>query len=505
MTEEFLRLEAISKAYPGVRALTEVSLTVAPGDVLGLVGENGAGKSTLMKILGGVVAPDSGSIVIDGVRQDRLTVPASMAAGIAFVHQELNLFDNLTVAANIFIGREVLTGGPLRLVDNSELFRRAAPLLSQLGADFGPGSRVADLSLAQRQLVEIAKALSLRSRLLILDEPTSSLTVTETDRLLAVVRRLKSEGVAVILITHRLAEVERAADRVVVLRDGRCVAELARGEIRADRLIRHMIGRDLAALYRPPARPPGEAVLELHDLRTRYRPQQAVTLPVRAGEILGLAGLIGSGRSELARTAFGLDPALGGSVRVSGVALRPGRPDDAVRAGFYLIPEDRKQFGLVLEFSLAGNITLPDLAAVSRHGLIDRAAETALARAQMARLGIRAAGPEVAVQTLSGGNQQKVVLAKWLSMTPRALIFDEPTRGIDVGAKRDIYDLMRGLADAGVGILMISSDMEEVVGVSDRVAVMHEGRIAGMLERPDLTEQAILALAIGRAHEPEPV
>ena len=505
MIQPFLTLEAISKHYPGVRALSEVSLAVSAGEVLGLVGENGAGKSTLMKILGGVVEPDGGTITIAGTSRDRLTVAGSMAAGIAFVHQELNLFDNLTAAANIFIGREPLRAGVLKLVDSARMARQAAPLLAQLGADFGPDALVADLSLAQRQLVEIAKALSVKARLLILDEPTSSLTVTETDRLLDVVRRLRSEGVAVILITHRLAEVEHVADRVLVLRDGHCVATLPRDEIRADRMIRHMIGRDLAALYRPPARPPGEVVLDLDGLRTAYRPEQAVSLPVRAGEILGLAGLIGSGRSELARAAFGLESRLGGRVTMGGAVLPSGQPDHAVRSGLYLVPEDRKTSGLVLDLDVAQNISLPNLRSVARRGLIDTAAETGLALAQIDRLKIRTAGPDAVVRALSGGNQQKVVLAKWLSMAPKAVIFDEPTRGIDVGSKREIYDLMRGLADAGVAILMISSDMEEVVGVSDRVAVMHEGRIAGTIERQDLTEAAILALAIGRTQERETV
>jgi ribose transport system ATP-binding protein len=498
MPTPLLVMTRISRSYPGVRALDDVSLAVMPGEVLGIVGENGAGKSTLMKILGGVIAPTSGTITIDGEDLPALTVAKSMAGGIAFVHQELNLFDNLSVGANIFIGREPLRAGPLRFVDERELQRRSAPLLAQLGADFGAATPVARLSLAQRQIVEIAKALSLNARLVIMDEPTSSLTSTETERLLATIARLKSDGVAVILITHRLAEIERAADRVVVLRDGRCVAELPKAEISAPAMIRHMIGRGLDAVYRPPAGPPGAAVLEFHAVRTAFRPDQVVDLVVRRGEILGFAGLVGSGRTELACTAFGLQAPLSGAIRVDGQPLRPASPAQAIAAGLYLIPEDRKRCGLVLDFPIRSNVTLASLRTYTRHGLIDIAAEQREAVAQCGRLDVRTPGMAVAAGALSGGNQQKIVLAKWLSMRPVALIVDEPTRGIDVGAKHEIYRLMRQLSDEGVGILMISSDMEEIIGVSDRVAVMHEGRIAGLLERDGLSEAAILSLAVGR-------
>ncbi|MET0597551.1 MAG: sugar ABC transporter ATP-binding protein [Mesorhizobium sp.] len=499
MSEPFLTMQGIAKAYPGVRALKDVNLAVRAGEVLGLVGENGAGKSTLMKILGGVVAPTEGEITIDGVTMPRLTVETSMASGIAFVHQELNLFDNLSVAANIFIGREPLRGGPLRLIDRPALETRAKPLLRQLGAEFAVQQPVAALSLAEKQLVEIAKALSLKARLVIMDEPTSSLTAAETERLLSVIGRLKADGVSVIFISHRLAEIERAADRVVVLRDGRQVAELAPGTIDAETMIRHMIGRDLTTLYREPAAPPGEVALELVDLRTAYRPAQAIRLAVHSGEILGLAGLVGAGRTELARTVFGLERAVGGEVRIGGEAATLASPRDAIRRGVYLVPEDRKRSGLVLGFPVQDNVTLADLEAYARFGLLDGDAEKAAAEAQRSRLDIRCRDVESDVASLSGGNQQKVVLAKWLSMQPRVLIFDEPTRGIDIGAKNQIYGLMRTLADRGVAILMISSDMEEVIGVSDRVAVMHEGRIAGFLDRQLVSEQAIMALAVGRA------
>ena len=491
-------MTGISKEYPGIRALDGISLSVSPGEVIGLVGENGAGKSTLMNILGGVVAPSAGTIEIDGNEVSQLTVGGSMRGGIAFVHQELNLFENLTAAANIFIGREPLKAGPLRLINERELNNLAQPLLKQLGADFRAETPVASLSLAQMQLVEVAKALSLKARLVIMDEPTSSLTASETERLLTIISRLKAEGVGVIFISHRLAEVEHCADRVIVLRDGKRVAELGRDEIHADIMIRHMIGRDLKTLYRPPAKPPGDAILELIGVSTAYRPEQAVSLSVRQGEILGLAGLVGSGRTELARTVFGLNSLKGGEIRIKGKPTSVGSPRNAIEQGIYLVPEDRKRQGLVLGFPIRQNITLANLPAHARHGIIDYDAEEADAMKQRDRLDIRSQNVSADVASLSGGNQQKVVLAKWLSMAPQLLIFDEPTRGVDVGAKNEIYRLMRDLSDHGVGILMISSDMEEVIGVSDRVAVMHEGRIAGFVERGALSEQAILSLAVGR-------
>ncbi|BCH34388.1 sugar ABC transporter ATP-binding protein [Mesorhizobium sp. L-8-10] len=499
MAEPFLTLTGISKHYPGVRALEQVSLSVTEGEVIGLIGENGAGKSTLMNVLGGVTGPSAGTIAIDGKEVGPLTVSAAITAGIAFVHQELNLFDNLTAAANILIGREPLRGGPLRLIDHKALEASAQPLLSQLGADFKASSPVSSLSLAQKQLVEIAKALSLNARLVIMDEPTSSLTVAETERLLRVIGRLKADKVAIIFISHRLGEVKRIADRVVVLRDGRGVAEIPRQEIETDRMIRLMIGRELKTLYRPPAAPAGEPVLEIVGVRTAYKPGITVDLSVRRGEILGLAGLVGSGRTELARTIFGLDPLLSGEIRIDGKKATLGSPKAAIERGIYLVPEDRKRSGLILPFSIRDNISLAGLRSLARHGVVDRARVRDQAEVQKKRLDIRCPSTASPVGSLSGGNQQKVVLAKWLSMQPRLIIFDEPTRGIDVGAKNEIYRLMRELADQGVGILMISSDMEEAIGVSDRIAVMHEGAIAGFLDRSRFTEENILSLAVGRA------
>ena len=499
MVGPLLELIDISKIYPGVVALDHVSFAISPGEVIGLVGENGAGKSTLMKVMGGVTEPSGGTIRIDGIERQALSVTEAIRAGIAFVHQELNLFDNLDAASNVFIGREPLYGGALRLIDRKRLRAAVQPLLDRLGVDFAPDTPVAELSLAQRQLLEIIKALSLDARLVIMDEPTSSLTLAETDRLMSVIAGLKGNGVSVIFITHRLNEVRRCADRVVVLRDGRVVGALDRGEITHDAMIRLMIGRDLKALYLPPTRIPGRERLEIIGLRTGTYPAQAVDLAVRSGEILGLAGLVGSGRTELARAVFGIDRTLGGSLRLDGEPITISSPRDAIAKGIYLVPEDRKRDGLLLDMSVASNISLPDLLTHSRIRLVDTASEAANAQRQKERLNIRAPAVSTAVASLSGGNQQKVVLAKWLAMRPRVLIFDEPTRGIDVGAKNEIYRLLRHLADSGVAILMISSDMEEVIGISDRIVVMHEGRLSGFLERDQFSEQNVLKLAVGHA------
>ena len=496
-TQPFLVLNDLSKSYVGVRALRSFSMTVARGEVIGIVGENGAGKSTLMKILGGVIAPDSGTILVDGTSHTAFTVAESNAAGIAFVHQELNLFENLDVAGNVYIGREPRTGGWLQLVDRKRQRAMTAPLLKRVGANFPPDTLVSNLSLAQRQLVEIAKALSVDARLVILDEPTSSLPVAETEKLLEVIAGLKAQGISVIFISHRLHEVERAADRVIALRDGSLAGTLARGEITHDRMVKLMIGRDLLVQVTEAA-VQGPVVLGLKAVQTSAYPRQAVDLDLHAGEILGLAGLVGAGRTELARVIFGVDPAVGGQIELNGAALKIRSTADAVAQGIFLVPEDRKGTGILLGMPIQQNISLPNLAAHSSGGWVSGELEAKTASIQQKNLNIKAASLMTLTGLLSGGNQQKVVLAKWLAMTPKVMILDEPTRGIDIGAKAEIYRLMRALAKSGVAVLMISSDMEEVIGVSDRVAVMHEGAISGYLTRDRFSEENILLLAVGQ-------
>ena len=494
----FLKLSGLRKTYPGVVALADFSLDIRPGEIIGVVGENGAGKSTLMKILGGVTQPDRGTVEIDGVPYDGLSVGGSMQAGIAFVHQELNLFDNLDVAANIYIGREPTKAGPLRLVDTAKLHAVVQPYLDLLGASFSPATQVSALSLAQQQMVEIAKALSFNSRLVILDEPTSSLPISETEKLLAVMRKLRDQGITIIFISHRLNEIVAVSDRVVVLRDGKMVGTLDRDQINHDAMVKLMVGRDLRVAYTAPKAPKGDVALAARGIRTSTYPHRDVSLELHSGEILGLAGLVGAGRTELARVLFGIDRAQGGDIVLDGVPMRFATSADAIAAGIFLVPEDRKGVGILLDLPIYENVSLPNLPAYTRGMFVSPELERQRAETSRRDLDIRTANVATRTGSLSGGNQQKVVLAKWLAMEPRVMIFDEPTRGIDIGAKSEIYRLMRGLADNGVAVLMISSDMEEVIGVSDRVAVMHEGHISGVLGREQFSEENILRLAVGK-------
>jgi ribose transport system ATP-binding protein len=498
---KFLHLERLRKTYPGVVALNDFSMEVQAGEVIGLVGENGAGKSTLMKILGGVIAPDEGVITINGIEKSSLSVEESIEAGIAFVHQELNLFDNLDVAANIFMGREPLRAGPFKLVDQAKLRSLCGPLLKRVGANFSATAPVSRLSLAQQQMVEIAKALSVKAKLVIFDEPTSSLPLAETEKLLNVIAALKADGIAVIFISHRLNEIERAADRVIVLRDGGLAGTLNTGEITHDQMVKLMIGRALKARVNDRTQTAGEVVLSAKAIRTAAYPGRPVDLELRSGEVLGLAGLVGSGRTELARVFFGIDKKLGGTLQFDGKEISLASAAVAVGYGIFLVPEDRKLTGILLDLSIAQNISLPNLPLHVRRFLVSTRSEAAIAEVQKSNLGIKA--PSVATRTgsLSGGNQQKVVLAKWLAMNPRVMILDEPTRGIDIGAKAEIYRLIHGLAAAGVAVLMISSEMEEVIGVSDRIAVMHEGQISGILEREQFSQENVLLLAVGKRLE----
>jgi len=497
-----LELLNIGKRFPGVVALDNVSLSVDTGEIVALIGENGAGKSTLMKILGGAINRDSGKVKIEGKEVEIKSPSEASALGIEFIHQELSVLDNLDVAANIFLRREPTIGGPLKLIDRKRLYSEADQLLKKLGLDLSSRTSVSRLSIAQQQLVEIARAISTGARIIIMDEPTSSLTLTETQRLLEIVMDLKAHHVSIIYISHRLHEVEEIADRAVVLRDGRNAGELARNEINRDRMVRMMVGRDLKEMFKHTGNGNHKENYDwfaVEGLRTQRYPNQPISFNVARGEVLGIAGLVGSGRSEMARTLFGVDEAIEAKVKLNGKVLSFTGPRDAISHGVYLVPEDRRNCGLVVDFNVRENISLPNLDSYSTAKIINSARETTAALNAVKSINIKTPSPEMRAANLSGGNQQKVVLARWLTFSPKVIIFDEPTRGIDVGAKAEIYALIRKLASDGVSVIVISSEMEEVLGISDRIAVMHEGRITGILDRPQFSEEAVMHLATGAA------
>lgn len=489
-----LEVRALSKHFPGVQALDRVNLSLEAGEILAVIGENGAGKSTLMKILAGVQEADSGTVLLDGVPVAIDSVRASTALGIALIHQELNLADNLDIGANIFLGREPRNRG---MIDNRKIARESALLLEELGLTHAPRTLVSSLTIGQQQLVEIAKALSVHARILIMDEPTSSLTQHETEHLYEVIRRLRAQGVSIIYISHRLGEVKAIADRVVVLRDGANAGELAREAIEHDAMVRLMVGREVAQARNRKLLSPGEIVLRVEGLRTQAYPRHAFDLELRMGEIVGMAGLVGAGRTEILETIFGVMPAVRGNVEVAGTRLVRLSPAETIAAGVALVPEDRKQQGLVLEMTVRDNLTLAAARQNQRWGFRVRKQERTLSKEMLESLGIRTTSDLQVVQFLSGGNQQKVVLGKWLGIRPRVLLMDEPTRGIDVGAKREVYLLMEKLAEEGVAILFVSSEMEEIITMSDRVLVIHEGRISGELRHEELTEERVMQYATG--------
>jgi ribose transport system ATP-binding protein len=493
-----LEVRKIRKSFPGVRALDGVSLTVRSGETVAVVGENGAGKSTLMKIVAGLYRPDDGDILIDGVPVHLSGAADALRRGVVLIHQELNLAENLSVSANLFLGREAVLGGPLGWLDRRRMTDEARRLLGRVGLDVHPDHVVGGLPPGQRQMVEIARALGQDARLIIMDEPTSSLTQRETDRLFEVIDDLHRHHISVLYISHRLAEVQRVADRVVVLRDGRNAGDLAREQIGRDAMVRLMVGRDLTQFYaRKHGATPGPVRLDVRGVTFAGGPARPISFALRGGEIVGMAGLVGAGRTELAEALFGLRRLSAGEVRLDGRPLRVHGPGAAIAAGMLLAPEDRRRHGLVLSDTVRRNLALPNLERLSVLGWVLPARESDMARDLMGRLRVRASGPDQVAGQLSGGNQQKVVLGKWLARLPRILILDEPTRGVDVGARSEIYALMDELAAAGVAILMISSDLEEVLGMSDRVLVLHEGRMAGELPRSGLTQEAVMHLATG--------
>ena len=488
-----LRLEGISKRFGGAPVLSGVAFEVAAGEVHALVGENGAGKSTLMNIVSGVLQPDAGRMEWAGAPMEVPNPRAAQDLGISFVHQELALVPQLSIGENVFLGRHPSRRIGLPLVKWAELQERARALLAQLGHDLDPRTLVEELSIGEQQLVEIARALACVSRLIIMDEPTAPLSDRETDRLLETIARLRGRGVSIIYITHRLKEVYAAADRVTVLRDGRRVADAPVSEMPHDLLVRHMVGRELsqdAPAAHDSAR--AEIMLRVEGL-TRGRDFRDVGIEVRGGEIVALAGLVGAGRTEVLESLFGVSPADSGRICVAGREVRIRTPADAIRAGMALVPDDRKAKGLILGASVRTNMAL----ASERGFVIRRSREAEAAARLIGELRVRTRGSERPVNELSGGNQQKVVLARWLLADAAVFLLDEPTRGVDVGAKSEIYALIRALARRGAAILFASAELEEVLRLADRILVMHRGRIAGELPRADASDERIMQLATG--------
>jgi ABC-type sugar transport system ATPase subunit len=492
-TLPLLRMSGISKRFPGVQALQDACLDVRAGEVHVLLGENGAGKSTLMKVLCGQYAADDGEVLLDGRRVRPASPIEAGRLGLVMIHQELNLVPGLSVAENIFLGHEPGRAGWIR---SAPIHRAARELLRRLECGVDPNVPAARLSVAEQQLVEIARALRENARVLVMDEPTAALADHEIETLFDVIRSLCADGVPVIYISHRMNEIFRIGDRVTVMRDGRTVGTLQVAATDVGELVRLMVGRTIAEQIPKRDVPLGDMILEVDGL-ARKGVLEPVSLSIREGEILGVAGLMGSGRTELARAIYGADAADAGTVRVAGRKLERRSPDTSIGAGLGFITEDRKQQGLVLQLSVAQNISLTSLDDVSRFGVLDLRAEAELARGQANRLRIRAASLDQRVIDLSGGNQQKVVLARWLAARCRVLLFDEPTRGIDVGAKAELYDLIGELVAAGVAVLLVSSEMPELLGLADRVAVMHDGALQAVLPRSEVTQERIMELALG--------
>lgn len=493
--QKLLEVRGIGKTFPGVRALNGVDLHVLGGEVLALLGENGAGKSTLMKILAGVQPADEGQILMDGQVIKIGGVQDALDHGIALIHQELNMATNLSVGANIFLGREPTRRG---LIDEATIYKNSKGFLEMVGLDVDPNTIVGDLTIGRQQLVEIAKALSIDARVLIMDEPTSSLSQKETETLFIVIKDLRARGVSVIYISHRLGEAKELANRVSVLRDGKNAGDLPREAINHDTMVKLMVGREVSQFYARTIHEPGKIALEVKNLRTPVHPTHELSFTLRAGEIVGMAGLVGAGRTELLATLFGVTPSLGGEVKVCGTPIDAQSPQEAINAGMALVPEDRKQQGLILDMTVRENMGLASLKRESPNGIfMNDAREGEITKLMIDQMRIKTPNDRQIIRYLSGGNQQKVVIGKWLAMEPKVLLLDEPTRGIDVGAKQEIYGLMEDLAKQGVAILFVSSELEEVMGMSDRTLVMHEGQITGELSRDQLSEEAIMQLATG--------
>jgi rhamnose transport system ATP-binding protein len=490
-----IALREASKSYGAVRAVRDAAIALRPGEVRGLVGENGAGKSTMVRLLAGVTRPDSGSVLVDGEPVDFHGPADARDAGIAVIYQEPTLFPDLSVAENVMMGRQPLSRA--RRIDRGALHDQVQGLVDRLGVRLDADQPVRGLSIADQQIVEIAKALSFDARVLIMDEPTAALSGPEVERLFGVVRTLREDGAAILFISHRLDEVFTICDTVTVMRDGAVVHDARIADMTPDEMVRRMVGRELSAMFPKQDTEVGRPVLKV-DRLTREGVFFDVSFEVRAGEIVALAGLVGAGRSEVARAIFGIDRADAGSVEMLGRALPRAKPTAAMDAGIAFVPEDRRQQGLVLDLSIERNATITRMQSLSRAGLIRGRAEAGLAREWATRLQLKFHRLSDPVGFLSGGNQQKVVLAKWLATEPTLLIVDEPTRGIDVGTKAEVHRLMSELAASGLAVLMISSELPEVLGMADRVLVMHEGRLTAELSRDEADEESVMRAATGQ-------
>ncbi|MFA6154657.1 sugar ABC transporter ATP-binding protein [Mesorhizobium sp.] len=499
-----LAVEGVTKHFSGVRALADVSLDIRPGEILGLLGENGAGKSTLLKILSGVMPPSSGRILFDGAEYAPASPQDAKRLGIVTIYQELSLIPTLTVAENIFIGRAPT--GPLGLVSWKRMERESRDIIARVGLSIDPMTPVSALSVAEQQLVEIARALSLKSRLIIMDEPTSALTETEVQRLLSIMDRLRQDKVAIMFVTHRLEEAAAICDRMTVLRDGRLAGHLDRegGPIQLPRIIEKMVGRAASELYARPAlrAVAGDVVLSVRGLRTVRDPEaphaivlDGVDIDLKAGEILGVAGLVGSGRTELARAIFGADRIAAGTITLDGKPIAPASPADAIALGIGLVPEDRKHQAIFAALGILPNFSVASLGRFSNgFGVMAERRERDALSGFRKMLSIRMASPEQAIEGLSGGNQQKVILARWLARDPKVLIVDEPTRGVDVGAKAEVHQILVQLAARGIAVMMISSELPEVLAVSDRIVTMRRGRITGEMPGVEANEERLMEL-----------
>ncbi|MDQ0114982.1 sugar ABC transporter ATP-binding protein [Paenibacillus harenae] len=495
MTDQLLEMKGIDKSFSEVKVLQQAQFSLESGELHALMGENGAGKSTLMKILNGIYMRDGGTVKVKGVEQTLSSPSAALQLGIVMIHQELNLIPHLTVMENIFLGRE-FTFGPTKLIDWRKMKRESTRFLSQLGLAIDPDTIVGELSVGQQQMVEIAKALSMNTEILVLDEPTAALTDKEIDALFDVIASLKKRGVGMIYISHRMEEIFRMCDRITVMRDGRYVGTEKVPETNMDQIVKMMVGREIKDRFPKVDIKFGEEKLKVEGLSQKGILHD-ISFSVRAGEIVGLAGLMGAGRTELAKALFGVSKVDRGTISVGGKQIALRKPMDAIRAGIALVTEDRKDEGLLLPMSVSDNLSMTNLTTVSNLGFLSGAKEKQLSDKMMKQLLIKASSGAQTVGSLSGGNQQKVVIGKWLATNPQVFILDEPTRGVDIGAKKEIYDLMNKLASEGVAILMISSELPEVLGMSDRILVMHEGKISGHFTKEEATQENIMMCATG--------